>query len=145
MKIICVGRNYTDHIKELDNKKPKDPVLFLKPQTAIINKGQPFFIPSFSEEIHYELEVIIKINRLGRFIEKKFSHRKYSFFKYNFKNSKSYKKYILDLRSRITGELVTQLNKIHKTKYSEKLWKILLEPWLTMYLENNYYRWDLIR
>ena len=77
--------------------------------------------------------------------EKKFSHRKYSFFKYNFKNSKSYKKYILDLRSRITGELVTQLNKIHKIKYSEKLWKILLEPWLTMYLENNYYRWDLIR
>jgi len=77
MKIICVGRNYTDHIKELDNKKPKDPVLFLKPQTAIINKGQPFFIPSFSNEIHYELEVIIKINRLGRFIEKKFSHKYY--------------------------------------------------------------------
>ena len=77
MKIICVGRNYTDHIKELDNKKPKDPVLFLKPQPAIINKGQPFFIPSFSEEIHYELEVIIKINRLGRFIEKKFSHKYY--------------------------------------------------------------------
>ena len=77
MKIICVGRNYTDHIKELDNKKPKDPVLFLKPQTAIINKGQPFFIPSFSNEIHYELEVIIKINKLGRFIEKKFSHKYY--------------------------------------------------------------------
>ena len=77
MKIICVGRNYTDHIKELDNKKPKDPVLFLKPQTAIINKGQTFFIPSFSNEIHYELEVIIKINRLGRFIEKKFSHKYY--------------------------------------------------------------------
>ena len=77
MKIICVGRNYTDHIKELDNKKPKDPVLFLKPQTAIINKGQPFFIPSFSNEVHYELEVIIKINRLGRFIEKKFSHKYY--------------------------------------------------------------------
>ena len=78
MKIICVGRNYTDHIKELDNKKPKDPVLFLKPQTAIINKGQPFFIPSFSEEIHYELEVIIKINRLGKFIQRKFSHKYYN-------------------------------------------------------------------
>ena len=77
MKIICVGRNYAEHIKELDNKKPNEPVLFLKPQTAIINKGQPFFIPSFSEEIHYELEVIIKINRLGRFIEKKFSHKYY--------------------------------------------------------------------
>ena len=77
MKIICVGRNYTDHIKELDNKKPKDPVLFLKPQTAIINKGQPFFIPSFSNEIHYELELIIKVNRLGKFIQKKFSHKYY--------------------------------------------------------------------
>ena len=77
MKIICVGRNYADHIKELDNKKPKDPVLFLKPQTAIINKGQPFFIPSFSNEIHYELELIIKVNRLGKFIQKKFSHKYY--------------------------------------------------------------------
>ncbi len=77
MKIICVGRNYVDHIKELNNNKPKEPVLFLKPQTAIINKGQPFFIPSFSNEIHYELEVIIKINKLGRFIEKKFSHKYY--------------------------------------------------------------------
>ena len=77
MKIICVGRNYVDHIKELKNNKPKEPVLFLKPQTAIINKGQPFFIPSFSNEVHYELEVIIKINRLGRFIENKFSHKYY--------------------------------------------------------------------
>ena len=83
MKIICVGKNYADHIKEMnaiqlwDTTNPKEPVLFLKPQTAIINKGQPFFIPSFSNEIHYELEVIIKINRLGRFIEKKFSHKYY--------------------------------------------------------------------
>jgi 2-keto-4-pentenoate hydratase/2-oxohepta-3-ene-1,7-dioic acid hydratase in catechol pathway len=77
MKIICVGRNYVDHIKELNNNKPKDPVLFLKPQTAIINKGQPFFLPSFSEEIHYELEVIIKIKRLGKFIQRKFSHKYY--------------------------------------------------------------------
>jgi 2-keto-4-pentenoate hydratase/2-oxohepta-3-ene-1,7-dioic acid hydratase in catechol pathway len=77
MKIICVGRNYVDHIKELNNKKPKEPVLFLKPQTAIINKGQAFFIPSFSKEVHYELEVIIKINRLGKFIQKKFGHKYY--------------------------------------------------------------------
>jgi len=77
MKIICVGRNYADHINELNNKKPKNPVLFLKPQTAIINKGQPFFIPSFSNEIHYELELIIKVNRLGKFIQKKFSHKYY--------------------------------------------------------------------
>jgi len=66
-----------DHIKELNNKKPKEPVLFLKPQTAIINKGQPFFIPSFSKEVHYELEVIIKINRLGKFIQKKFGYKYY--------------------------------------------------------------------
>ena len=78
MKIICVGRNYVDHIKELNNKKPKEPVLFLKPQTAIINKGQPFFIPSFSKEVHYELEVIIKINRLGKFIQREFSHKYYN-------------------------------------------------------------------
>ena len=77
MKIICVGRNYVDHIKELNNKKPKEPVLFLKPQTAIINKGQPFFIPSFSKEIHYELEIIVRINRLGKFIKRKFSHKYY--------------------------------------------------------------------
>ncbi len=78
MKIICVGRNYAEHIKELDNKKPNDPVLFLKPQTAIINKRQPFFIPSFSNEIHYELELIVKINRLGKFIQRKFSHKYYN-------------------------------------------------------------------
>jgi len=77
MKIICVGRNYADHIKELNNKKPKEPVLFLKPQTAIINKRQPFFIPSFSKEIHYELEIIVRINRLGKFIKRKFSHKYY--------------------------------------------------------------------
>ena len=78
MKIICVRRNYAEHIKELDNKKPNEPVLFLKPQTAIINKRQPFFIPSFSNEIHYELELIVKINRLGKFIQRKFSHKYYN-------------------------------------------------------------------
>ena len=78
MKIICVGRNYAEHIKELDNKKPNEPVLFLKPQTAIINKRQPFFIPSFSNEIHYDLELIVKINRLGKFIQRKFSHKYYN-------------------------------------------------------------------
>ena len=78
MKIICVGRNYAEHIKELDNKKPNEPVLFLKPQTSIINKRQPFFIPSFSNEIHYELELIVKINRLGKFIQRKFSHKYYN-------------------------------------------------------------------
>ena len=79
MKIICVGRNYTDHIKELENNKPKDPVLFLKPDSSIILKNKPFFIPDFSQNIHYELELIIKISRLGKYIQEKFSHKYYDF------------------------------------------------------------------
>ena len=58
MKIICVGRNYTDHIKELENNKPKEPVLFLKPDSSIILNNKPFFIPDFSKNIHYELEPV---------------------------------------------------------------------------------------
>ena len=68
MKIICVGRNYTDHIRELENNKPKEPVLFLKPDSSIILNSKPFFIPDFSQNIHYELELIIKISRLGKHI-----------------------------------------------------------------------------
>ena len=79
MKIICVGRNYTDHIKELENNKPKDPVLFLKPDSSIILNNKPFFIPDFSQNIHYELEIIIKISRLGKHIQEKFSHKYYDF------------------------------------------------------------------
>ncbi|MEM7163257.1 MAG: fumarylacetoacetate hydrolase family protein [Bacteroidota bacterium] len=78
MKIICVGRNYIDHAKELDNPIPKEPLLFLKPQTAIPLKGQPFFIPSFSNDIHHELEVVVKINRIGKHIEERFAHKYYS-------------------------------------------------------------------
>ena len=79
MKIICVGRNYTDHIKELENNKPKDPVLFLKPDSSIILNNKPFYIPDFSQNIHYELELIIKISRLGKHIQEKFSHKYYDF------------------------------------------------------------------
>ena len=79
MKIICVGRNYTDHIKELENNKPKEPVLFLKPDSSIILNNKPFFIPDFSQNIHYELELIIKISRLGKHIQEKFSHKYYNF------------------------------------------------------------------
>ena len=63
MKIICVGRNYADHIKELDNQRPENPVLFLKPDSSLILKNRPFFIPEFSDEIHYETELIIKIKK----------------------------------------------------------------------------------
>jgi len=77
LKIICIGHNYLSHVGELKNKIPKSPVIFLKPDTAIIKKNQPFFIPSFSTDIDYEVEVIIKINRIGKHIQKRFSHKYY--------------------------------------------------------------------
>ena len=77
MKIICVGRNYVEHIKELNNEAPKDPVLFLKPDTAILLKKQPFFIPEFSNEVHHEVEILVKINRIGKHIDRKFARKYY--------------------------------------------------------------------
>lgn len=77
MKLICIGRNYTDHIKELANEKPTDPVVFLKPDTSILLKKQPFFIPDFSNEVHHEVEVLVKINKVGKHIDKKFAHKYY--------------------------------------------------------------------
>lgn len=78
MKLICIGRNYTEHIEELHNEKPTDPVVFLKPDTAILLKKQPFFIPDFSDDVHYEVEVLVKINRVGKHIDKKFAHKYYN-------------------------------------------------------------------
>ncbi len=78
MKIICIGRNYTEHIKELKNEKPTSPVVFLKPDSAILPKKMPFFIPAFANEIHYEVEVLIKINRVGKHIQTKFAHKYYN-------------------------------------------------------------------
>ena len=77
MKIICIGRNYIEHIEELGNEKPKEPVIFLKPDTAILPKKMPFIIPEFSDDVHYEVEVIVKINRVGKHIDKKFAHKYY--------------------------------------------------------------------
>ena len=77
MKIICIGRNYTEHIKELENEKPTDPVVFLKPDTSILLKGQPFFIPEFSQDVHHEVEVLVKINRIGKHIQPKYAHKYY--------------------------------------------------------------------
>jgi len=77
MKLICIGRNYTKHIEELENEKPTDPVVFLKPDTAILLKKQPFFIPDFSDDVHYEVEILVKINRVGKHINKKFAHKYY--------------------------------------------------------------------
>ena len=77
MKIICIGRNYTEHIKELENEKPTAPVVFLKPDTSILLKKQPFFIPDFSKDVHYEVEILVKINKVGKHIDKKFAHKYY--------------------------------------------------------------------
>ena len=78
MKIICVGQNYLNHIKELNSKRNKSPILFLKPDSSIIQKNHPFFIPEFSKEIHYEAEIILKFDKLGKHIDKKFSNKYYN-------------------------------------------------------------------
>ena len=77
MKIICIGRNYAKHAKELNNPLPKEPVFFFKPDTALLPKKQPFFIPNFSDDIHYEAEIVVRINRVGKNIQKKFAHKYY--------------------------------------------------------------------
>ncbi|WP_370408792.1 fumarylacetoacetate hydrolase family protein [Tenacibaculum dicentrarchi] len=77
MKIICIGRNYAKHIEELANEKPESPVVFLKPDSAILPKKMPFFIPPFSDDIHYEVEVLVKINKVGKHISSKFAHKYY--------------------------------------------------------------------
>lgn len=77
MKIICVGRNYAAHIAELDSERPTQPVLFLKPDTSIVLKNNPFIIPEFSDNIHYEVEVLVKINKIGKHIDRKFAHKYY--------------------------------------------------------------------
>ena len=74
MKIICVGQNYLKHIEELKSKKTSSPVIFLKPDSSLIAKNQPFFIPEFSNEIHYEIELILKFNRIGKHISKHFAY-----------------------------------------------------------------------
>jgi 2-keto-4-pentenoate hydratase/2-oxohepta-3-ene-1,7-dioic acid hydratase in catechol pathway len=77
MKIICIGRNYTNHIAELHNEKPSEPVVFLKPDSAILLKQHPFVIPEFSNDVHHEIELIVKISKVGKYIEPKFAHKYY--------------------------------------------------------------------
>ncbi|MGG7034567.1 MAG: fumarylacetoacetate hydrolase family protein [Flavobacterium sp.] len=77
MKIICVGRNYAGHVSELQNERPEEPVVFMKPDSAIVLKQHPFVIPDFSEEVHHEIEVIVKINKVGKYIDAKFAHKYY--------------------------------------------------------------------
>jgi 2-keto-4-pentenoate hydratase/2-oxohepta-3-ene-1,7-dioic acid hydratase in catechol pathway len=77
MKIICIGRNYTEHIAELQNERPTEPVVFLKPDSAVLLKQHPFVIPEFSDDVHHEIEIIVKINKVGKYIDAKFSHKYY--------------------------------------------------------------------
>jgi 2-keto-4-pentenoate hydratase/2-oxohepta-3-ene-1,7-dioic acid hydratase in catechol pathway len=78
MKIICIGRNYAEHAKELNNTVPSKPVFFMKPDSALVTGNKPFFYPGFSKEVHHELEVVIRIDRLGRSIEEEFAGRYFS-------------------------------------------------------------------
>ena len=78
MKIICIGRNYADHAKELGNNVPTEPVFFCKPDSAILPKGNPFYIPEWTSDMHYELELVYRIERLGKNISEEFAHRYYS-------------------------------------------------------------------
>lgn len=77
MKIICIGRNYADHISELQNERPSEPVIFMKPDTAILPKKTPFVIPEFSNDVHHEVEVLVKICKVGKYISPKFAHKYY--------------------------------------------------------------------
>lgn len=78
MKFICVGKNYSEHIKEMGSVKPTEPVIFIKPDSSLIQKNDPFIIPSFSSIIHYEIEILVLINRLGRHIKEEFSSKYYN-------------------------------------------------------------------
>lgn len=75
MKIFCIGRNYAEHAKELNNEVPDEPVIFMKPATALLLENKPFFIPEFSQDIHHEIEVVIRISKKGKHIQEEFAHR----------------------------------------------------------------------
>lgn len=78
MKILCVGRNYSEHAKELGNAVPENPVIFSKPDTALLKNGEPFYIPDFSNDVHHEVELVIKINKVGKKIQEKFARNYFS-------------------------------------------------------------------
>ncbi len=78
MKIFAIGQNYTEHIKELNSKSSEEPIVFMKPDSALLKNNKPFYLPDFSQELHYETELIIKFNRLGKNIDKKFADRYYA-------------------------------------------------------------------
>ncbi len=77
MKIFCIGRNYVEHAKELNNAVPTEPIIFMKPVTALLKEGKPFYHPDFSKNVHHEAEIVLKINRNGKHIEPQFAHKYY--------------------------------------------------------------------
>lgn len=78
MKIICIGRNYSEHIRELNNEVPEEPVIFIKPDTALLRNNNPFYIPDFSQDVHHEVEIVVKINKPGRAIPVQFARDYYT-------------------------------------------------------------------
>jgi acylpyruvate hydrolase len=77
MKIIAIGRNYVEHIAELNNERPEEPVIFTKPDTALVRNNQPFYIPDFSMDIHYEVELVLRLSKLGKNVHERFAQRYY--------------------------------------------------------------------
>lgn len=77
MKIICIGRNYVDHISELNNERPEEPVVFMKPDTSVLLNKFPFVIPEFTNDVHHEVEILVKISKVGKYIDAKFAHKYY--------------------------------------------------------------------
>lgn len=77
MKILAIGRNYAEHIEELKNERPDEPVVFFKPDTALLKDGAPFYYPDFTSDIHHEVEILLKISKEGKYIEERFAHRYY--------------------------------------------------------------------
>ncbi len=78
MKIICIGRNYAEHIEELGNERPEHPIIFMKPETALLKNNEPFYYPDFSKDIHHEVELLIKIKKEGKSVKRKFAHNYYN-------------------------------------------------------------------
>lgn len=78
MKFICIGRNYLDHVKEFNSPVPQEPVFFFKPESALLLKRQPFFLPDFSQNVHYEVELLVKICKVGKNIQMRFAHTYYN-------------------------------------------------------------------
>jgi acylpyruvate hydrolase len=77
MKIICIGRNYSEHARELNNPVPEEPVFFIKPDSAILRNNVSFYLPEFTNDVHHEIEIVLKINRPGKHIDVKFAHKYY--------------------------------------------------------------------